>query len=183
MAQIYDTSEQLCECGSGVLTRLRCSRCGKPICPHCMVSSPVGYRCQQCASGRPNPMYQTSTPLFLRALGLGFVVSVAVGVLWGFYPAWEFYLALLLGFGTVEAMAWASRYRRGGDLMIAAMCMITLGLIVSRYVITIDNPFLTLDMLLNNLNEPAIRAAFYLRPIPDILFMALPYGIAYLRFR
>ena len=64
MAQIYDTSEQLCECGSGVLTRLRCSRCGRPICPHCMVSSPVGYRCQQCAAGRPNPMYQTSTPLF-----------------------------------------------------------------------------------------------------------------------
>lgn len=183
MAQIYDTSEQPCVCGSGIITRLRCSRCDKPICPQCMVGSPVGYRCQECAAGRPSAIYATSTPLFLRAIGVGLAVAVGVGVLWGYFPEWEFYLALLLGFGVVEAMARAANYRRGGDLMVAAMCMITLGLIVSRYVMTIADPALTLDLLLNNLGSDFVRQAFYLRLLPDLLFAAIPYVIAYLRFR
>ena len=33
-------------------TGVRCSNCGRPICPDCMTSTPVGMRCPECASQR-----------------------------------------------------------------------------------------------------------------------------------
>ena len=30
-------------------TSVKCSRCGRPICPDCMYDSPVGMRCPECA--------------------------------------------------------------------------------------------------------------------------------------
>ena len=33
-------------------TNVSCSRCGRPICPDCMIPSPVGMRCPECAGDR-----------------------------------------------------------------------------------------------------------------------------------
>src|SRR5215207_7477247 len=33
-------------------TGVSCSNCGKPICPDCMTSTPVGMRCPECAGRR-----------------------------------------------------------------------------------------------------------------------------------
>src|SRR5689334_21973487 len=30
-------------------TRVSCSNCGRPICPDCMIPTPVGMRCPECA--------------------------------------------------------------------------------------------------------------------------------------
>jgi hypothetical protein len=139
-----------------------------------MVESPVGFRCQACSSGRRVSAY--------RAVGVGLIVASAIGVFWGFFPAWGFYMAMLLGFGTVEAMAWASNYKRGNDLQLAAWGMIAIGLVVSRYTIIIDNNS-SVDFVLNNLDSTLLRNALYLRLIPDIAFMAIPFAIAYIRFR
>ena len=34
------------------ITRVRCGRCETPICPRCMVYSPAGVRCRDCARNR-----------------------------------------------------------------------------------------------------------------------------------
>lgn len=39
-----------CSCGSGYETRLRCQKCGKPICPKCAMRHPVGLRCREHAT-------------------------------------------------------------------------------------------------------------------------------------
>ncbi|MFW6074395.1 MAG: hypothetical protein ACOC9Y_02300 [Chloroflexota bacterium] len=182
MAQEYPRGETTCVCGSGITTRLRCSRCGKPICYDCMVESPVGYRCPQCSSGPRIGAYHTTNTLFLKAAGVGLLIAVAVGIFWGLFPTWNFYMALLLGFGAVEGMAWAANYKRGADLQIAAFGVITIGIIVSRYTIALDNG-LDVSVILQNLGQPFFRDFFYLRLIPDFLFMAIPYVIAYIRFR
>jgi hypothetical protein len=148
-----------------------------------MVQTPVGYRCPECAGGSRTGVAVVPATLLLRALGLGLLVATAAGVTWGYYPEWGFYLALVLGFGTVEVMAWAVRYRRGGDLLAAAIGCILIGLLVSRYTLAFVTPGLSLDLLLNNFDNELVRRAFYLRPIPDFLFMALPFGIAWIRFR
>jgi hypothetical protein len=41
-------------------TRVSCGRCERPICPKCMVMSPAGVRCQDCARNR--------TPVRLRGV-------------------------------------------------------------------------------------------------------------------
>jgi len=61
-------------------TNLRCGRCDTPICPYCMVSSPVGARCPDCARiGRP-AVLDTSTVEMSRAVGLGLGAAVLFGV-------------------------------------------------------------------------------------------------------
>lgn len=182
MTTSYPRGEVQCVCGSGITTRLRCSRCGKPICYECMVESPVGYRCQECSTGRRVSAYRPSSSAILKAVGVGFFVAAGIGYLWGNFPAWGFYMAMLLGFGTVEAMARASNYKRGSDLQMAAYGMILIGLVVSRYTISVDIG-LSMRIILDNLSNDGLRRVLYLRLIPDFVFMAIPFFIAYIRFR
>lgn len=147
-----------------------------------MVESPVGYRCQACSSGRRVSAYRAPRSAILKAAGVGLFVASGVGYLWGNFPAWGFYMALLLGFGTVEAMARASNYKRGSDLQVAAFGMILIGIVVSRYTITLDTG-LSMQVILGNLDDSVLRRILYLRLIPDFVFMAIPFVIAYIRFR
>src|ERR671928_1239053 len=46
-------------------TGVSCSNCGRPICPDCMTSTPVGMRCPECAKQRTR--VTTGTAAFGRA--------------------------------------------------------------------------------------------------------------------
>ena len=84
-----------------VETRLRCSRCGRPICPRCSVRTPVGMRCPDCAGTRSAVAANPARTLV--AAGAGFAVAIGVGNRLGLLPG----VAVLLG-----ALA---RIRRGRD--------------------------------------------------------------------
>lgn len=183
MPDMPDTSEQACVCGSGIQTRLRCSRCGKPICPRCMVASPVGYRCPECSRTRRSVVYDPTVSGLFRAGLVGLVTAAAIGFFWGSYPSWGFYMSLLMGFGVAEAVAWGANYKRGRELQVIAIGMILLGVVVSRVVIAMMDPVLDIDMLLNDSGDPIVRRAFYLRVIPDFLFVAVAGLIGFVRFR
>src|SRR5829696_9433206 len=107
-----------------VLTGLRCSRCGKPICPQCAVRTPVGLRCPDCAGVRGLPTYPTGFDALVKAAGIGLVLAVAIGYVWSRYPDWGFYLALVLGFSIAESMAWAAKGKRGVDLQVLGIVLV-----------------------------------------------------------
>jgi hypothetical protein len=159
---------------------LRCSRCGKPICPQCGVRTPVGMRCPECAGVRGLPTYATGRAELGRAAGAGVVVGALIGILWGFFPAWGFYMALALGFGVAEAMAAAAREKRGADLMTAGWIAVTLGLVISRAVMA-QRLGVTWDEV--QAFSGFIERGLRLRVIPDGLFAAIAYLVVYLRFR
>jgi hypothetical protein len=177
------------------MTGLRCSRCGKPICPQCAVRTPVGLRCPDCAGVRGLPTYRTGNTDMLKAIGGGLLVTIVVAVLWRFGPQWGFYLNLILGFGVAEAMAHLARQKRGADLQVAAMAIVAFGLVLSR-VLLAQRFGVTLDDL-NSLNgyifNPAVRDAYgfpqsatYLlrvQLLPDIVYMIMPFAISWIRFR
>ncbi|HEX6586549.1 MAG TPA: rhomboid family intramembrane serine protease [Solirubrobacterales bacterium] len=48
-------------------TGVSCSNCGRPICPECMTSTPVGMRCPECA--RERTKVRTGTGAFSRKAG------------------------------------------------------------------------------------------------------------------
>lgn len=148
-----------------------------------MVSTPVGYRCPDCAGVRGLPTYETPVSSLIKAGLLGALIASLVGVLWGYYPQWQFYLALILGFGVAEGMAWAANYKRGRDLQIAAVACVLLGIAVSRYFIGNNHPVLGLDDLLNNAMDPGVTRVFQMRLIPDIAFIVLAGAIPFVRFR
>jgi DNA-directed RNA polymerase subunit RPC12/RpoP len=163
-----------------VMTGLRCNRCSKPICAKDAVRTPVGLRCPDCAGVRSLPSIRTSGDVLLKAVGGGILVAVLVAVLWRFMPDWGFYLSLALGFGVVETMAYLTRNKRGRDLQLAAILIVTGGLVLSRVLLAqrygID---------LGQLNEltPFVARALQLEAIPDLIYAGLAYAIAWIRFR
>ena len=182
MALTSEVDEPQCTYHPNVRTRLRCSKCGTPICPRCAVETPVGFRCPNCAAVRGLPTYRTSTGSIIKSVAIGLGVALAAGVLWGLFPDWRFYAALLLGFGVAEGMAWAAKDKRGADLQAIGMFCVLLGLLVAR--ITIAERFgISLEFILGHLTNPHLMAMLQLRLLPDLLFAALALAIPFIRFR
>src|SRR5438105_1516765 len=72
-------------------TRVHCTRCGRPICPECMIPAPVGHHCPQCVAEarrdfregpakRVRTLGSTSvTKVLLVAIAIVFVVELIRG--------------------------------------------------------------------------------------------------------
>lgn len=191
----YPPGQVPCSYHPNVMTGLRCSRCGKPICPACAVRTPVGLRCPDCAGVRGLPTYRTPSANLARAAGAGLLVAILTAVLWRFFPQWQFYLCLLLGFGVVESMARIVRDKRGLDLQIVAMLIVTAALLLSRVLLAqrFGVSFAQVNAMESGLSSPEIFETYgpfasvgdvlQLRLIPDLLYAAMAYAIAWVRFR
>ena len=71
-----------CSIHPKVETNLRCSKCGTPICPRCLVQTPVGARCPECAKLSKLPIYQIPATHYLRAAGTGLGMAIICGIVW-----------------------------------------------------------------------------------------------------
>lgn len=176
----FAPGEVPCSYHPDVMTGLRCSRCGKPICPKCGVRTPVGMRCPDCAGVRGLPTYRTDSGTLIKAAIGGFIVAILVGTLLGYLPDWNFYLTLVLGFGVAEMMARLSSEKRGLDLRIIGWLAVALGLVISRWVL-MDR--LGLPWVVVREMRPGVDQLLNLQLIPDGVFAALAFVIVYLRFR
>lgn len=191
----FDRGEVACSYHPSVTTRLRCSRCGKPICPKCGVRTPVGLRCPECAGVRGLPTYRTSSAVLARASAAGLAVAVGTGLVWGFLPAWGFYFALLLGFGIAESISAMSRHKRGLDLQLVAISMVLLGIVISRTILAqrYGVGFAELNALDSAVSSPeifddfrrpvSVTEALRLNFFPDLIYTGLAIAIAWVRFR
>lgn len=96
-----------------VETSLRCARCGKPICAHCAVSTPTGYKCKECISGQQKVFSTTrwyDYPLaFAIAAVLAAIGSFFVSMLWIFFVI---LIAPAAGMIIAEAVRMAVQKRR-----------------------------------------------------------------------
>jgi len=116
----------------------------------------------------------------LTAAAAGLAVATVVGIGWGFFPDWQFYWALLLGFGTVETMVRLLTKRQGLDLQAIAIAIVVFGIVLSRVVLA---QRLGVNLAEIETLRPAVQRELYLRPLPDLLFALLPVLIAWVRFR
>ncbi|MFN3974794.1 MAG: hypothetical protein ACK4K2_05935 [Dehalococcoidia bacterium] len=113
-----------CAFHPGVETALRCGRCERPICPRCLVHTPVGARCRQCAQVRRLPTYTLTPAYALRGLAAGLGVGLTVGLgISGLLSLMPIPLMLLgwivplyfigAGFAVGEAVSLATNRKRG----------------------------------------------------------------------
>lgn len=118
-------------------TGLSCGKCGIPICPKCMVETPVGIRCKKCARLRRLPTYQVSASYYLKAAGTGLAMAVAGGFIWGYLQnfilgsfLFNFLIAAALGYAAGEVISLSVNRKRGiglaviGALSVSASCFI-----------------------------------------------------------
>jgi hypothetical protein len=122
-------------------TALRCSRCDTPICPRCMVHTPVGARCPDCARIARSPVYTVKGQYLARAIAAGAGGGVVMGLIWGFASRnvvgiayGGIFMSLLLGVGLGYAftrlMEFATRRKRGPVVVACAMGGIVLATLI-----------------------------------------------------
>jgi hypothetical protein len=133
------TSAALPSDGSGTLrcarhpnteTVLRCGRCETPICPRCLVPTPVGARCPTCAHVKRFSSLLKPAEL-ARAIGFGLLVS-ALGtvVILRFLPVLGLLGYAAIGFGVGEAVSVGAHRKRVRELAPIAVACLFLGFCV-----------------------------------------------------
>ena len=126
-----------CATHSQVETNLRCSKCGKPICPKCMVQTPVGARCPDCARLSKLPTYQVSAQHYLKAIGTGLGMAVVCGIAWGsvmgVVPFFLLNLVLAAGVGYAigNVISLSVNHKRGPGLATIAGIAVAISYLVS----------------------------------------------------
>lgn len=143
MSSLYDTKDSTeddaplyCFNHPNEPTYLRCGKCERPICARCRVSTPVGFRCFECANVQVLPTYAIDASVYLKAALYGLLAGGLSGVLMGLFPAFEFWGALLMGIVVPEAVAFASNQKRGPGLQMVGLGCVVFGFIVSRFLLT-----------------------------------------------
>ena len=102
-----------------VETYLRCGKCGTPICPRCLVQTPVGARCPDCANLSRLPTFNVTPEYFARGMAAAVVSGAIIGVIWallvGGYGLGIFFaigLGLGVGWAVSEPISWATNCSR-----------------------------------------------------------------------
>lgn len=114
-----------------VQTRLRCNRCGKPICIKCAKRTPVGFRCPECIREQQAVYYSATSFDYILAVVIGLILSVIAGYIMS-YLGWFFaiFLGPIIGGIVAEAMRQVTRKRRGRWMPLAAAICIVLGALI-----------------------------------------------------
>jgi hypothetical protein len=130
-----------CATHPDVESELQCGRCGKYICPRCMVQTPVGARCRECARLRRPPMYTLSPLNIARVVGAGLGLGVAFGLLWGLlvpqvglFGFFMLFVGMFAGYGMANALDWAGGRKRGVIVQAAAIGGIVVAYLVRNMV-------------------------------------------------
>jgi hypothetical protein len=111
-----------------VETELRCSRCETPICPRCLIQTPVGARCRDCAAVRKNPIYTVTPAQYARMIPVALLGGALVGVAWAFVQPGQLFLGFFslfvaagVGWLMAKGIEWAANYRRGTTVQVFAI--------------------------------------------------------------
>lgn len=127
-------------------TGLSCGRCGTPICPKCLVETPVGARCRKCANVRKLPTYSITPGQYVKAVAAALAIAVPVGIAWAVLrvaihiPFFGLMTALLLAAGAAyviaEVVSRVINRKRGTPLQVIACACFVLSYLVSNVWIT-----------------------------------------------
>jgi len=128
-AELDESPDEALRCATHpqVETYLRCGRCGKPICPRCLIQTPVGARCRECANVSRLPTFNVTPVFFARAMTAALVAGIGIGLIWAFVLAdlrfgffFMIFAGIILGTVMAEAVSAATNRKRGLGLQICA---------------------------------------------------------------
>ena len=128
-----------CKRHPGIETGLSCGKCGEPICPKCMVQTPVGGRCPACAKLTRVPTYNVSKKYYLRAIAAGVGLAIAGGIVWGFLQILIFsfffniLIAAAIGYGIGEGISRSVNRKCGTGLMVIGGAVVVLSYSIGAF--------------------------------------------------
>lgn len=126
-----------CEQHPGVETSMTCSNCGRPICPKCMVYTPVGNKCPECARQRGRAVAGLKPIYYVRAVAAGLGAGLVAGILLVEvvrairFGSLLFLIIVAMAIG--EAVSRAARRNTGPALQIIAGSSAALAFLIGGY--------------------------------------------------
>lgn len=164
-----------------VETRLRCNKCGKPICVKCARRTPVGFRCPECLREQQAAFYDATPVEYGIAVVVTLVLAVVAGVIMS-HLGWFFaiFLGPVIGGLIAEAVRLATSRRRGRWIApVVAVC------IVVGAVLPLIPAFLSLGAVLPALRAPDSWSVIFsvLLSRVNIVYVVLAAISAYARLR
>jgi len=142
--QTRDNSQSpgVCFWHSDVQTGLFCSRCGKHICPQCLVQAPVGIRCRECGKAQPMPTYDVRPANYTLGIGVAILLMIVGTPTWvvldnlllafGAYGSVSGMVAIVFGFVTGDLVSRTVNRKRSSLLALMACTVVVLTYLVSR---------------------------------------------------
>lgn len=129
---VLTENEMIVRCARhrGVETALRCGKCETPICPRCLVSTPVGARCPACAKVKRFAFLAKPKDLAWGG-GLGLGVALLGGVLVTAIPFLGLIGLAILGFAVGEAVSVGANRKRARELGLLAIACLVIGFTLS----------------------------------------------------
>ena len=97
---------------------LRCIRCGRLMCTQCIVRSPTGYICKECASGFEDKFFHgTNADYWIHGAVCFFGLAVAAAIVWqtriASYLVFSVFIGPVVGGGVAELALRLTQRRRG----------------------------------------------------------------------
>jgi hypothetical protein len=105
-------------------TALRCGRCDTPICPRCLVPTPVGARCPTCAQVKRFATLLKPAEVG-RAVVLGLAVAMAGALIASYLPFLRVLPLVALGYIVSEVVSLSVNRKRAPEVgMLAVACFL-----------------------------------------------------------
>lgn len=101
-----------------------------------MVQTPVGARCPKCAGLKHLPTYIVTPQQYLKVVGIGLGLAVAIGFVWGFL--WDFVhffnvlLAAGIGYAIGELISLSVNHKRGRWLQVIGGLSLAVSYIIAK---------------------------------------------------
>lgn len=128
-----------CATHPNVETYLRCAQCQKPICPHCLVMTPVGAKCRACARPRRLPTFELSLLNLIVAALVMVVASLVAGAIGSIVlrvvPLFMIIFPFAVGFGLGEIVSRVVNRKRHVILRVIA----GLGVVISYVILSLGD--------------------------------------------
>lgn len=112
-------------------TNVSCSNCGQGLCPECMVYTPVGIKCRECASPSRGMLRQGYYSQYIGAALAGLSASFIAGLVLFSIRISSFIIAIVAGLLIGEAVRRGARGNRGPVFTVIAAVSALVGLLIS----------------------------------------------------
>ena len=109
-------------------TKLRCNRCGAPVCTRCIVRTPVGFRCKECVKAQQSTFYTARWLDYPIAVAVSLLMSIPAAVISGIAGWWFAMIISPIAGGLIGgAVHWAIGRRRGRWIWLVVGACVVLG--------------------------------------------------------
>jgi hypothetical protein len=113
-------------------TKLRCNRCGAPVCTSCIVRTPVGFRCKECVKAQQSTFYTARWIDYPIAVAVSLLMSIPAAVVSGIAGWWFAMIISPIAGGLIGgAVHWAIGRRRGRWIWLVVGACVVLGAVIA----------------------------------------------------